>query len=181
MTRCKICRVEFERTRMSQPTCGDPVCRAEWKRQCAIKKAERLEIRKRKEKLKSLDDWMKDAQAAVNSFVRERDAFLPCISCGITNPVQWHAGHYLSRGAHPELALDPRNINRQCSQCNDYLSGNQIEYRKGLIRRYGQAYVDWLEGQHDAARLSVDDLKRITAEFKKATKELREQRERIAA
>ena len=86
---------------------------------------------------------------------------------------QWHAGHYLSRGAHPELALEPLNIWRQCAPCNTHLSGNQIEFRKGLIARQGVALVEWLEGPHEPKHYAIEDYNAIKAAFVAKLKELR--------
>ena len=39
--------------------------------------------------------WIKQAQQAVNAFIRETpDRDLPCISCGTLTSAQWDAGHY---------------------------------------------------------------------------------------
>ena len=147
--------------------------KARVKREQAEKKIERKTIKEAKEKLKTRRDWMKEAQQAVNEAVRERDRNRPCISCGRHHQGQWHAGHYLSRGAHPELSLDPRNIHRQCAPCNNHLSGNQVNYRKGLIERYGVDLVEWLEGHHDPKHYSIDDLKAIRDEYRAKTRELK--------
>lgn len=147
--------------------------KARVKREQAEKKIERKAIREAKEKIKTRRDWMKEAQQAVNEYVRERDKDLPCISCGRHHQGQWHAGHYLSRGAHPELALDPRNIMRQCAPCNTHLSGNQVNYRKGLMERHGADLVEWLEGHHEPKHYSIDDLKAIRDEYRAKTKELK--------
>ena len=147
--------------------------KARVKREQAVAKIERKAIKEAKEKLKTRRDWMKEAQQAVNEAVRERDRNRPCISCGRHHQGQWHAGHYLSRGAHPELSLDPRNIHRQCAPCNTHLSGNQVNYRKGLIERHGIERVEWLEGHHEPKRYSIDDLKAIRDEYRVKTKELK--------
>jgi len=145
---------------MSQPTCGDPVCRAEWKRQCSIAKAKRIEIRKRKEKLKTLRDWIKDAQVAFNAYVRERDSSRPCISCG-KFAASWDAGHYRTTAAAPELRFDEDNVHRQCVQCNQHKHGNVVEYRIRLIERIGLARVERLEGPHEPKRYTRDEVVEI--------------------
>lgn len=135
-------------------------------------KAARKANREAKEKLKTRSDWMREAQAAVNAYVRERDRDLPCISCGRMHQGQWHAGHYLSRGAHPELALEPLNIHKQCAPCNNHLSGNQVKYRLGLIARLGVEVVEWLEGPHEPRRYTIDELKAIRDEYRTRLREL---------
>ena len=169
MIRCPICTAIYERRGIGAGC--SPICKLEIKRQKVRKKAERDSFRARKLAVKSRSQWMSEAQAAVNAWIRlVRDKSLPCISCGISNPVQWHAGHFLSRGAHPELALEPRNLAKQCSQCNDYLSGNQLEFERGLVYRHGQAEVDWLRGPHEQKKYTVDDLIAITRDYKRRVK-----------
>jgi len=86
---CAICTAEFKQQRMGQKTCADPVCRKEWKRQAGLRKQALADRRAQKEKLKTRKDWLREAQAAFNSYIRERDRGLPCISCG-----RHHTGAY---------------------------------------------------------------------------------------
>lgn len=168
--KCAYCKAEFMPSRMGQKVCGIECAKA-----IAVKKREKVEKvadKAKRESLKTLSDWRKEAQTAVNAYVRVRDADKPCISCGRHHQGQYHAGHYLSRGAHPELSLDERNIHKQCSVCNNHLSGNQIEYRKGLIARYGIEYVEWLEGPHQPKKYSREELEALKTDFVQRKKEL---------
>lgn len=70
-----------------------------------------------------------------NAYIRNRDSGNACISCGRNTANQ--AGHYYSAGHYPELEFNPDNVHLQCTKCNMYLSGNLIEYRKGLERKIG--------------------------------------------
>jgi len=168
---CKVCREKFEPVRPMQTTCSIP-CALAWGVKAAEKKAKREALAEkksdalRKKALKTRSDWMRDAQASVNGWVRWRDRDQPCISCGTFNAIAWHAGHYYSTAARPDLRLDPANIHRQCAQCNLFLSGNLIEYRKNLPARIGQAELDRLDGPPTAVRATVEVLKAVTAEFK---------------
>lgn len=168
--KCAQCRCEFTPQRPMQKVCS-PAC-AQSLAKKRREKVEKAADRQKRESLKTRAQWAKDAQSAVNAYVRARDAGKPCISCGRMHEGQWHAGHYLSRGAHPELALEPLNIFRQCAPCNTYLSGNQIEFRKGLIARRGVKLVEWLEGPHEAKRYTIEDYKAIILKFKAMTKEM---------
>lgn len=173
--KCANCKAEFIPSRM-----GQKVCSVECAKSIAIKKREKVEKaqdRQKREAIKSRAEWAREAQSAVNAYIRQRDADKPCISCGRHHQGQYHAGHYLSRGAHPELTYDERNIHKQCQPCNTHLSGNQIEYRKGLIARYGLLYVEWLEGPHEPKKYTIADLKAIKAEYVAKLKELKKQRE----
>lgn len=170
--KCSYCRNEFVPERMGQRVCciSCAVSIAKSKRE----KVEKANDRQKRDSLKSRAQWARETQSAANAYVRLRDDKDPCISCGRHHQGQWHAGHYLSRGAHPELALDERNIHKQCQPCNVHLSGNQIEYRKGLIARYGVDYVEWLEGPHEPKKYTIEEYKAIKADYMKKTKELRE-------
>ncbi|WP_457265771.1 recombination protein NinG [Pseudomonas sp. P5_C3] len=148
----------------------------------AIDQRERREIRVRKEKLKSRAEHLREAQAAVNEYVRLRDAHLPCISCDsmpsdhdLITGSRWDAGHYRSVGACPELRFEPMNIHRQCVKCNRNLSGNAVKYRIRLVKRIGADKVDWLEGPHSARKYTIDDLKAIKAEYRAKTRELKKE------
>lgn len=90
-----------------------------------------------------LPKLLKKAQIVFNAWVRERDAKLGCISCG---GVVEQAGHYYSAGHNSSMRFSETNVNGQCIRCNMYLHGNLINYRKGLIRRYGSGLVEVMEG-----------------------------------
>lgn len=135
--------------------------------QKAVKQSTRAETRKAKERLKTRSDWMKEAQAAVNAWVRWRDRDLPCISCGNHSEEKFggarDAGHYRSRGSAGHLRFDLRNIHSQCVRCNRYLSGNVADYRVGLIDRIGIEAVEAIEADQAERRFDVEYLKRLKA------------------
>ena len=178
--KCRVCREAFTPRKALQVVCS-PSCallHAKQKRERerkALDKIERKAIREAKEKIKPRAAYMKEAQAAFNAWVRERDAGLPCISCGTTANVQYAAGHYRTTQAAPELRFEPLNVHRQCNRnCNMGKSGNIIEYRIGLVARIGAEAVAWLEGRHEAKHYSIDDLKAIKAEYQQKLRELKE-------
>lgn len=96
----------------------------------------------KKKKLISLPKLLKKAQIIFNRWVRNRDQDKGCISCGreVTE-----AGHYLSQGHNSATRFNEVNTNGQCTRCNCFLHGHLIEYRKGLIKRYGEQKVLMLE------------------------------------
>lgn len=167
---CKSCGEKFAPERPLQIVCGVPCAWAYKAKQDA--KTDRRLTREAKAKLKTRRDWLKEAQAAFNRFIRLRDAGKPCISCGRHHQGQYHAGHYLSTGARPELRFSELNVHLQCAPCNNHLSGNIVLYRKGLIAKIGLESVDWLEGPHEAKHYSIDELKAIKAEYTRKAKEL---------
>ncbi len=185
--KCRVatCRASFVPSRMGQAVCS-PACamidapRHEPKARKALADIKRKDIKVRKEKLKTRADHLREAQAAVNEYVRLRDAQLPCISCDSTpndndlmTGSRWDAGHYRSVGACPELRFEPLNIHRQCVKCNRNLSGNAVEYRIRLVLRIGVEKVAWLEGLHPACKYTVEEIKAIKAKYRAMSKELK--------
>ncbi|MBJ2280801.1 recombination protein NinG [Pseudomonas sp. MF6767] len=156
------------------PDCAVAIARdRQQRKRKALAQVERREIKVRKEKLKSRADHLKDTQHAFNAWVRARDAALPCISCGRHHEGQYHAGHYRTVGANPELRFEPLNAWKQCAPCNNHLSGNLINYRISLLQRIGEEKVAWLEGPHEAKKYTVEELKAMTAEYRAKTRELK--------
>ena len=161
---CPSCREKFTPIRPLQVVCLNHQCLLDHVNSIKAK-LERKETKERKAKLKTRRDWLKEAQAAVNLFIRLRDRLEPCISCGRQHQGQWHAGHYRSTKAAPELRFEELNIWKQCQPCNTHLSGNILEYRKSLVAKIGLERVEWLEGKHEAKHYSIDDLKEIKARY----------------
>jgi hypothetical protein len=95
----------------------------------SLAQVERKEIRARKEKLKSRADHMRETQVVFNEWIRLRDTALPCVSCGRHHQGQYHAGHYRTVGANPELRFEPLNVWKQCAPCNNHKSGDIVNYR----------------------------------------------------
>lgn len=174
---CKSCRQKFVPSRPMQTACT-PACAiamAERKRQKQAQQEEarkRKEARQRLERIKTRAQWMKEAQAAFNAFIRARDADRPCISCGRYHNGQYHAGHYLSVGSSPAMRFEELNVWKQCAPCNNHLSGNAVLYRRALVELIGPEKVEWLEGPHEPKKYTIDDLKAIKAEYIMKRKEI---------
>jgi hypothetical protein len=179
---CKnpACGVSFPPQRLGQAVCS-PKCGLaikdvnREKARKSLAQIERKEIKVRKEKLKSRADHLKDTQVAFNAWVRERDAELPCISCGRHHQGKYDAGHYRTVGSNPTLRFEPLNCHRQCSPCNTHKSGDIVNYRIELVKRIGADKVDWLEGPHEPKRYTIEDLKTIKADYLAKTKELKKE------
>lgn len=172
-TRCKICRTLYTKWSISQKTCSDPNCAIELMRRDKEKR-QRKELKAAKERIKSRREWLLEAQKWFNGYIRQRDNHLPCISCGRHHNGQYHAGHYLSVGACPELRFDECNVHKQCSTCNNYRSGNISRYRVRLIKKIGIDKVEWLEGPHEPRKRTIEELKEIIATYKRKLKELKQ-------
>ena len=176
----RTCRAMFVPTQSFQswcsPECGVQIARdKQQKERTALAKIERKAIKARKEQLKGRAEYMKEAQQAFNAWVRERDADQPCISCGRHHQGQWHAGHYRTTKAAPELRFEPLNVWKQCAPCNNHKSGDIVNYRINLVEKIGAEKVAWLEGPHEPKKYSIADLKAITAMYRALLRDLKKQ------
>ncbi|WP_371360122.1 recombination protein NinG [Pseudomonas sp. KT_2_4] len=198
--KCRVsaCRASFIPSRMGQAVCS-PACalidgpRHALKARKALAEIERKDIKVRKEALKSRADHMKDSEKAVRDYRRTYELSIGsgCISCGesqesILSAQGWKVGgafdggHFMGKGARPELRLEPTNIWLQCKACN---SGSYMHARKGytvsqgfrtgLIARIGLEAVEALEADHTPRKYTVEQLKAITAEYRAKTRELK--------
>ena len=188
-TRCKHCKVKFtaeERGKRLHQECIDPWMAefAEKQKRKAIAartaeaKKERAETRQRKEALKRLPDYIKEAQIEFNKFCRERDrqAGWPCISSG--RVLDWSgngvdAGHYRSVGAAGHLRFDERNCHAQSKHDNQWKSGNVVEYRINLIKRIGLEAVVALESDNTPRKWTREELIAIRDTYRAKLKQLK--------
>lgn len=174
--RNKSCSCTFVPVRPLQTCCSIP-CAMVIGRENALKQAakkaqvERKTHREDVLKAKSRWQWLKEAQAAFNAYIRKRDEGLPCISCGSFTGKK-NAGHYRSVGSAPELRFEESQVWLQCEKCNSYLSGNLINYRINLIKRIGLDKVEWIEEKHEPKKYTIPEIKSIKAQYKLKLKEL---------
>jgi len=151
---------------------------------CALKKVrqakqeERQETKRRKAELKTIPELKREAQTVFNQWIRLRDKGSPCISCGKPDNQNGYqmgrdAGHYRSVGSAPHLRFEENNVHAQCVHCNQYLSGNVIGYRLGLIERIGIEEVERLESDNRVHKWTREELIEIRARYVAKLKELR--------
>lgn len=177
--RCKACEVMFTPVRDFQSVCGEIACALavapdnRERARKALADLDRKEIRAARERIKSKGDYMREAQTAFNAWIRERDADLPCISCGRHHQGQYHAGHYRTVGANPELRFEPLNVWKQCAPCNNHKSGDIVNYRINLVQRIGADKVEWLERSHEPKRYTIEQLQDLKAHYRALTRELK--------
>jgi hypothetical protein len=123
-----------------------------------------------RDKLKTLSQFEVDAKKVFQKWIRLRDEGKECISCGTTNPKMWHAGHFRKAEIYSGLIFDERNVHRQCSKCNVFLNGNESEYRLGLVKRFGNEFVEELEIDANLTRnkkFTKDELIEIKIKYQK--------------
>lgn len=145
--KCKVCQELFLPRQFAQCVCS-PKCamihsknlkqqkeQREWKQEKAVLK----------DKLKTLGQYEAEAKKSFQKWIRLRDKNLNCISCGINETELFDGGHYKKAEIYSGVIFDPNNCHKQCRKCNRFLNGNELNYRQGLIQRYGVEYADAIE------------------------------------
>ena len=197
LKKCRVCRDLFLPMLPLARVCG-PFCALTFARS-QRGKAEKIEaVKERKADAatrldrKSRGKWLAETKTALQQTRRleELAKGRGCMSCkrsreeveaGAWRPGgYWDGGHFKSKGAHPELALEPLNIWLQCKSCN---AGSSKYARKGrtvnanfetnLIEAEGQALVDWLNGPHALKHYEIADLEVLKKECAAKTKTLK--------
>ena len=188
---CRCGKEYFQYTSL-QNRC--PKCLADRARK-AREKRERSEHRKAKAGLETWREANKKAQASFNKLRRLMEKGKPCCSCGRDEAEveyseswkpggAWDCGHYLTRGARPDLRFIFINTWRQCKSCNGgsgkYTRKNHTvgqEYKERLIDRIGIEAVEWLEGPPITRKYSIEELREIKTECNKWARELEKSRD----
>jgi len=166
MRKCKCCKTPFAPTRPLQNWCSVD-CAAKLGEQAIAKKkakeqaADRKETREKLDAMRTKPQLVKLAQTAFNAFIRARDAGKPCICCGKplgTEPNTFDAGHYRSVGSAPHMRFVEDNVHGQNKHCNNYMGGNHVAYRAGLIQRIGLAAVERIEADNTTRKYTREGL-----------------------
>ena len=199
---CRVCRQVFQPYKIMQQVCG-PDCaikQAQAKRTKADRIAgieDRKTVKARLQDLKTpkqkRSELIQETEKAVRD--RRRTEELKkgsgCISCGrsqqeVVGTDGWKpggafdAGHYLGKGARPNLRLTPDNIWLQCKSCNAGSSkyarkGATVskQFRENLIKEIGLDRVEELDADDKARHWTDEELIEIRDTNKKLLKELR--------
>ena len=84
-----------------------------------------------------LTTLIKGVVKVCHEYIRLRDKFKPCISCGTSWNSDFQAGHFKKAEKFTTIKLHEHNINGQCTQCNIRKDGNESEYSVRLPDRIG--------------------------------------------
>lgn len=111
-----------------------------------------------------------------SEYIRLRDSsdgYGRCISCG--KLVYWReadAGHFVNR-KHMSLRYDEKNVNLQCRSCNRFDEGNMIGYQRGLVAKYGNDVINYLDiKKYNVCKLSEVEYRVLIHEYKNKIKGL---------
>ena len=144
---CKTCKSKFIPDRQFQACCSFD---------CAIglikfnqaKKAKKdwvKEKAERKENITTLSEWKGLLQEVINGIVRLIDKDMGCIATGAKTG-KMNAGHYISRGSNDTIRFNFHNIHLQSEHSNSFNSGDTIRYQDGVVRMYGNSYLELMNG-----------------------------------
>lgn len=159
MVKCKnrACRQPFLPDRPfvkhCSPDCGAVLgMEANAKRAAAKAKADRADIKRRKQAIKTIPQLKADLQDVFNLCMRLEDeaAGNGCICCGKFPTAAalaqlggaWDCCHFRSRGSADHLRYNEDNAWRGLKDCNTW---GHTDYRGGLIKRIGIERVEALE------------------------------------
>ena len=180
--KCTVCAETFKPQRMGQRVCS-PACAAVHGRR-EREKANRKELREYRAANKKKGDYLSEAQAAFNAYIRYRDRDQPCICCGSFDASGaggvgggWDAGHWISRGHASHLRFNENNVHKQRKGCNRPGGTTRAKYRVGLVARIGEVAVLELEALEYAPtekRWTVEELIAIKTEYRAKLRALKE-------
>ena len=172
MPRCKNCKNKFEQVRFNQKFCLEPECVRVWVESEKAKQWKKTK-QKAKQDLMTLSDYLKLAQQVFNKYINLRDNGLPCISCDKPITGRVNASHFWNANNHYNVRFNEDNVHSSCITCNQFLSGNLLEYRTRLISKIGEQRFNILEAEARKTRkFTKGELKEIIAIYKKKIKEI---------
>jgi hypothetical protein len=173
LKKCPICKSEFTPWNSTQRV-DKPECAIIFNRQKDAAKEKKADIiRKKAFQTGDIKLRKKAAQSAFNAFIRKRDQDEGCISCDKNKfwSGQWHAGHFKTVGARSDLRFNEDNCHKQCSVCNNHLSGNIGEYTPRLIEKIGRGRFDDLMLEQ-SKKYTCEHYKEIETLYKNKFKQL---------
>ena len=195
--KCAHCREWFHPAREGQVVCSFECASAIGKKQTAkAREAEKARAVKRqresekegrqrraarRSELKPIRYWVQMTQRVFNDWRREMllaDGH-GCISCGTKTAFAWHAGHYRTTAAAPQLRFNPDNVWLQCSACNVHKSGNIEAYRSALVDLIGEERVLALEQNNEIHPYTREELEGIRRHYSALRRALIKQREAV--
>lgn len=140
-----------------------------------INQKARQERKQTLDRLKSLSDWKNDLQTDINLIARLIDKGCPCIATGKYEG-KMSGGHFIAVGANETIRFNLLNIHVQSFHSNSWKGGDNLRYREGIKRIYGQELLDEMELLQSVppVKLTIDEVREKISIAKKIVKELKE-------
>ena len=114
-------------------------------------------------------------------WVRYRDAlrttgaieYCECITCDASLPVdKMQAGHFIP-GRHNAQLFSERGVHGQCYRCNIGQNGRPLEYRRQIIKLYGEGSDLELEAEaRETKKFTVQELDELRKHYEEEVRRL---------
>lgn len=114
--------------------------------------------KKKKVKKVTRTQLVKEADRVFSLYVRERDKWKPCVTCGKLWEETFQCGHFQSR-RHYNTRWMEKNAHGQCPWCNLWWAGEQYKHGQAVDSFY------WLWTAECIARLANDPSKTTDGEI----------------
>ena len=134
-------------------------------------------------KRKTTKQLKKEAWDLFSKYIRLRDCLRTtgtkergkCITCGREFPFnKLQAGHFVS-GRHNSNLFNERGCHAQCKGCNLFKHGNQLEYRRAIIKLYGEGTDEEIETEDKIVKdLRAGELRELITHYKQEIEKLKE-------
>ena len=136
-----------------------------------------------KPKRKSLAKTKKELWAIFSLYIRMRDCLKTtgslewalCVSCQRRYHIKvMQAGHFVA-GRRSGNLFSERGVNCQCPHCNLRLKGNTLEYRRQIIKLYGEGADLELEKEaQQVKKYSIPELEELKETYKAKIEKLKQ-------
>lgn len=153
--RCKNCKTKFEPKSFLEKYCSNKECQVEKNTQMALKnlakyKKEKKERKKEMSKGLYINEDKAQLQKLINKLARMIDSHFglnDCIDCGKPLKNLANGGHFISVHSNSSLRYNLHNIHSQRADCNQngLGGGKQLQYLRGIEKRYSIEYGEYLE------------------------------------
>ena len=137
---------------------------------------------KKKPVKKTLSKAKKDLWTTFSIYIRMRDGLETtgstewglCITCGKRYHFKMlQAGHFIA-GRHSSNLFSERGVHAQCYNCNINLKGNTLEYRRQVIKLYGEGADLELEAEERVTKkYTIPELDDMLQDYKKKIEQLK--------
>ncbi|MCK5019568.1 MAG: recombination protein NinG [Candidatus Peribacteraceae bacterium] len=96
-----------------------------------------------------------------------------CFTCDFSGPISYlQAGHFM-QGRHNAYLFSERGVHAQCARCNLTLGGNPHEYRRQIVKLYGEDVAMELEAERQQVKkFTISELKELKESLLKKIREL---------
>ncbi len=134
-------------------------------------------------KRKTIASVKKKVWVLFSKYIRMRDCLKTtgckdwglCITCGKRYHIKLlQAGHFIA-GRHNANLFSEEGTHAQCYNCNINLHGNTLEYRRQIIKLYGEGFDEVLEARaREIKKFTIKELEELEANLKEKIRLLEE-------